>query len=438
MGIVKFGDFAINESAKPTILDCVIDNDGLLYDGKEGRPLIKGNVEWRGNKIRRIVSNSGEYYAAGIDSSGTLYSVFHDELGIYRINFINNRVVRDVNQPEPIRSEEDNVWKDGDNYYHFVPIIPTGWVNVKIDMEVIKRVRRYSSSLGNTGNDNSAAFTIFRNKLKEFVKISGEQNVALGKTRRTTKTIQKDMAVIMLLHYLNEIKDFFTPSSAGFLFESFISGLIPRSIIVGDNGIADVRADELDYQIKLYKDKGNVDIIKREVTTIDENGDKIVTRYFLDYYVIAFKSVNKVDIFIFNKREIEDYITRGVDYYEDTAEVNTVGRGLGNQKLKTSLNLSLINLNKVALKTSNNYFELHLNNIEGRIDNIAKGLKNSLDNLYSGLSKFQYNIETIITGIDEDGNLLDGQEFSGHYNSAISNLNYMNVELTTLKQIIKI
>jgi hypothetical protein len=27
---------------------------------------------------------------------------------------------------------------------------------------------------------------------------------------------------------------------------------------------------------------------------------------------------------------------------------------------------------------------------------------------------------------------------SGHYNSAISNLNYMNVELTTLKQIIKI
>jgi hypothetical protein len=33
---------------------------------------------------------------------------------------------------------------------------------------------------------------------------------------------------------------------------------------------------------------------------------------------------------------------------------------------------------------------------------------------------------------------MDGQEFSGHYNSAISNLNYMNVELTTLKQIIKI
>jgi hypothetical protein len=33
-----------------------------------------------------------------------------------------------------------------------------------------------------------------------------------------------------------------------------------------------------------------------------------------------------VDIFIFNKREIEDYILRGVDYYEDKAEVNTVGR----------------------------------------------------------------------------------------------------------------
>jgi hypothetical protein len=437
MSIIKFGDFPINESTKPTILDCVIDNDGLLYDGKEGRPLIKGNVEWIGTKIRRIVSNSGDYYAAGLDSSGTLYSVFHNEVGIYKIKLINNKVIRDVDQPEPIRDEENNAWKNGNNYYHFVPITPTGWVNVKIDMEVIKRVRRYSSSLGYTGNDNSAAFTIFRNKLKEFVKISGEQNVGLGKTRRTTKTIQKDMAVIMLLHYLNEIKDFFTPSSAGFLFESFISGLIPRSIIVGDNGVADVRADERDYQIKLYKDKGNVDIIKRKITTIGEDGENIVTSYFLDYYVIAFKSVNKVDIFIFNKREIENYIIKGIDYYEDSV-VNTIGRGLGNRKLKTSLNLSLINLNKATLKTSNNYFELHLNNIEGRIDNIAKGLKNSLDNLYNSLSKFQYNVETIITGIDEDGNLLDGQEFSGHYNNAIGNLNYMNDELTTLKQIIKI
>lgn len=437
MGIIRFGDFPINEGTKPTVLDCVIDNDGLLYDGKEGRPLIKGNIEWVGTRIKRIVSNSGDYYPAGLDSSGNLYSVFHDDRGIYKIRLLNNRVARDVNQPEPIEDDVNNVWKDGDNYYHFVPITPTGWVNVKIDMEVIKRVRRYSSSLGYTG-DNSASFTIFRNKLKEFVKISGEQNVGLGKSRRTTKTIQKDMAVIMLLHYLNEIKDFFTPSSAGFLFESFIAGLIPRSIIVGNNGVADVRADEKDYQIKLYKDKGNVDIIKKEITTKDENGNDIVTSYFLDYYIIAFKSVNKVDIFIFNKREIENYITRGVDYYGNAAEVNTIGRGLGNLKLKTSLNLTLINANRTVLKGSNNYFELYLNNIEGRIDNIAKGLKNSLDNLYSSLSKFQYNVETIITGIDEDGNLLDGQEFSGHYNNAINNLSYMTTELNTLKGIIKI
>jgi hypothetical protein len=44
--------------------------------------------------------------------------------------------------------------------------LPTGWVNVKIDMEVIKEFVDILVH-GNTGNDNSAAFTIFRNKLKK-------------------------------------------------------------------------------------------------------------------------------------------------------------------------------------------------------------------------------------------------------------------------------
>jgi hypothetical protein len=39
----KFDNF-INEATKPTILDCVIDNNGA-YDGKQGRPLIKGSVD---------------------------------------------------------------------------------------------------------------------------------------------------------------------------------------------------------------------------------------------------------------------------------------------------------------------------------------------------------------------------------------------------------
>jgi hypothetical protein len=65
------------------------------------------------------------------------------------------------------------------------------------------------------------------------------------------------MAVIMLLHYLNEIKDFFNPSAAGFLFESFIAGLIPKSFVADDNGIADIVAEGRKYQIKLYKEKAS-------------------------------------------------------------------------------------------------------------------------------------------------------------------------------------
>jgi hypothetical protein len=71
--ITKFDNF-INEAISQQFLDCVIDNNGVLYDGKQGRPLIKGSVDWV-QKIQRIVSNSGVNYPAGIDKNGNIYFV---------------------------------------------------------------------------------------------------------------------------------------------------------------------------------------------------------------------------------------------------------------------------------------------------------------------------------------------------------------------------
>jgi hypothetical protein len=489
MKLTRFDNF-INEATKPTILDCVIDNNGVLYDGKQGRPLIKGSVDWGAKDPKRIVSNSGVNYPAGIDKNGNIYSLFHlnsvGDVNHGRINKIDNDNKKIIDQfieplgnvhwkvsiPGVIRYVAPNEVAPPTPYYNNVPIVPTGWVNVKVDMEVVKRIRRYSTALNGAGIvGGTRSFYLFKNALREFEIISKKSNKR--RYRERGQDIQKDMAVIMLLHYLNEIKDFFTPSAAGFLFESFIAGLIPKSFVADDNGIADIVAEGRKYQIKLYKEKANVDIIKEfrsettqihslspgqtlnefliyykiteqelrdknvgleltELTELTELRVPVKKYDFLDYYIIAFKSINKISIYVFTKRNIENYIKKGKDYYfDDDVSVTNIG-GL---KKTTSLDISEIIREKNS-SLSTGYFELDLSNIEQRIDKIAIGLKDSLDNLYLNLSKFQYNVETIITGIDETGRLLSGTEYNNIHTQSEQNLSNLNDELLALRGII--
>ena len=420
MDIKKFGDF-INEDVKIPVLDVLIDANGNLYNSKiQGFPLRKGNivqkkisagtgifndkgVEKRSsrNTLVGILGIDGESYPAGIDKNGSLVAVNTDEDG-YATKKVGNDYVK-ISIPNQVvslyRSELNGLthWKTDVDYSFLIPILPTGWVNVKIDMEVLKKVRRYAKSLG-TGINNG--HTSFLSKLNDIQTISNRDfrlskkgDVMASSFKKKRETIQKEMSVIILLHYINEIKDFFTPGSSGFLFESFLAGFIPNSKVVEDNGIADVTANGNLYQMKLYG------YLSTEVpTTIDNT---------IDYYVIGIKHPHKIDIYIVKRDSVNDVKTKN---------------GLSISKMKSN----------GEVKT----FSFELLNIEKRIASIAKGLKESLDFLYAQLSEFQYNIETIITGVDQNGDLVN-DNFEQYKSGAMYNVENMSKQLDKLVKSVK-
>ena len=158
-------------------------------------------------------------------------------------------------------------------------------------MEIVKRVRRYSKAIGT----HNSGYSSFLSKLEEFQRISKfEVKDSKKGAKKKRRTIQAEMSVIILLHYINEIKDFFTPSSSGFLFESFIAGLIPNARVKEDNTAADIIVKEgnntIKYQIKLISaDTKYVDLVKEEEWTKVEGKKVLVSSEFLDYYVICLK-----------------------------------------------------------------------------------------------------------------------------------------------------
>jgi len=407
MDIKKFGDF-INEDVKIPVLDVLIDDNGNLYNGKiQGFPLRKGNIVQRKingrNTLVGIIGADAESYPAGIDKNGSIVSVNVDNEGFVTRKVGNDYVRIEIpNQVINLYGNELNgatQWRTEVDYSFLVPILSTGWVNVKIDMEVLKKVRRYAKSLGTNNN----GYNSFISKLEDIQTISSRtlrysksgEILASGFNKRR-ETIQKEMSVIILLHYINEIKDFFTPGSSGFLFESFLAGFIPNSKVVENNGFADVTADGISYQMKLYG-------YLASSIPLTLNND-------IDYYVIGIKHPQKIDIYIIDR---------------DTSPQVQISNGFS---------LSRIRSNQNVIK-----FSFDLLNIEQRIASIAKGLKGSLDVLYSQLSEFQYNIETIITGVDENGDLVaDTNGFEVYKSNAIDNIGVMSDELDNLVKSVKV
>jgi hypothetical protein len=90
-------------------------------------------------------------------------------------------------------------------------------------------------------------------------------------------------------------------------------------------------------------------------------------------------------------------------------------------------------LNPITDESILNRFTIDLTNIEGRISNLGESLKENLDKLYSELSDFQYNVETITTGINQDGKVIkDQKEFDVFHLKAERNITNIGVSLKDL------
>ena len=424
MDIKKFGDF-INEDVKILVLDVLIDNVGNLYNGNFGFPLRKGNiVQAKDRSIESILGNDNKYYPAGIDKNGFISATKVDEEG-----FVLNNLEQRIAIPEEIytfQSESPRFnysnkfpakyWKATHrgvpvDYSFLMPIMPTGWVNVKVDMEIIKRVRRYSKGLGS----NNRGFNSFIGKLNDLKRMSS----GLQYRKRSRETIQKEMSVVILLHYINEIKNFFTPSASGFLFESFLAGLIPNAKVNEDNSKTDVIANGEEYQIKLYS---NLETSISIAYNKKKVGDVLVD-VPLDHYLVCLKYADKVDIHILSGKNEND-----TNYYRNflTEVSNRTRNGETYQVGGSNFSVSKIKA------MDDMKFSIELNNLDAKIEKIAKNLKQTLDKLYAELSNFQFNVETIVSGVDEKGKIIDDNGFNVHSANALTNLMTMDRELNFL------
>lgn len=405
---MKFNQF-LNEDVRIPVLDAVIDELGNLYNGLLGNPLMKGNIVQKKidgrNEVIDILGSDGKSYPLGLDKNGTLVAVYKDDEG-YALSSDGGEKIR---IPQDIKgfskfwrvfrktpTENQNI-----DYFKLLPTLPTGWVNIKVDMEVIKRVRRYARGLG-----RGRGFDSLTSKLEDLQKLSQ----GLDKRKRSRTSIQKEMSVIMLLHYINEIKNFFTAASSGFLFESFLAGLITNARVIEDNSKADIMADGISYQIKLY------DSLSASIS---------YNQNLVDYYCICLKYPEKIDI----------YILEGNCPVEDPKHISNYL--IGGIEKDGVISKEFISTSQIKERATKYRYTIELNNIEEKINTISLGLKEVLDGLYKELSDFQYNVETIITGVEPEGKkIMTDEQFIERYNSAVRNVSNLDGQVKSLYETI--
>ena len=420
--ITKFSKFLteLNEARTVDlpILDVVIDDDGLIYNGEQA-DLVKGRVQREpGRIVTRILGTDNKEYPAGIDKNGNVVALATDS---------ENRALNSKGQPITVPQFIQKKYRIGHqfyyqdpefDYYSIIPIMPTGWINVKVDMEIVKRVKRYAKTLGT----NNRGHESFLSKLNEFERLSTQTRSQQYISRLKRNTIQKEMSAILLLHYINEIKDFFNPSQGGFLFESFIAGLIPDSRVKEDNSPVDIRTSTERYQLKFVDSKaGYVDVTK----DVDPGRSA-----WLEYYMIALKYVDRIDLYVVDGRVLEQRYNDGTigDLITPGGRPDpTTG------KVKSGPKFSMSKVMAVTDTTLVKKFTIELTDIDGRIKNLGESLKLSLKELYDELSKFQFNVETIITGVNEKGQIIRDQlEFDVYHLSAEKNISNLANHLKRL------
>ena len=409
MDIIKFNNF-IKEAIQIPVVDMVIDLEGNVYNGVNN-PIIKGNVNFETvNDLKTptyILGDDKKRYIAGIDKNGKLVAGYKNIVDNYLVNDNRERIKIPENVSQQLKSKS-KYWSTLDNYVNLISLTPTGWVNTKVDMEIIKRVRRYSSNIGLKRGDSHK---IFMSKLEELHSIN-----ELTHRKRNIKNIQREMSLIMLLHYIDEIKGFFEPSSTGFLFESFMAGLMKNAMVNSDNGRADVISEGKEYQVKCLTGGGSPST-EMVLKPVEVNG--VTELKYLDHYILCFKFPDRVEVFVIDG---DPTSPNYCDKFKTGDTIKTTSSG------KSSKNVSYSKLTTRGMKP----YIFDILSIDDKIDIISKGLKDTLGSLYNQLSIFQYNVETIISGVDHEGKIIEGDDFTVYSNHARENATSMKNELENL------
>jgi hypothetical protein len=271
----------------------------------------------------------------------------------------------------------------------------SGWVNVKIDEQLYIRMAKYVTAL-------DTLMPRVKDRYDLYKKIEMLSNIDKH-IQNNNVDIQTKISIITLLQYLNEIKEQFNPSTSGFLLEGFLATLI-HGVKIGDYGASDISSSyseldavqfetesgrgvkKLDYQIKLYKNKGNI---------------KINWKKKCDFYVICLKNEDKtidVHILSINPLDRDSYIGNYL----------VVPRGMTDADYILALDniTDHVNLNTNKLYTKKHKFLIKLdvasNTIERLITSCGDNIKQSIAKVYTSLSELHYDVDSLVTGYDKN------------------------------------
>ena len=423
-------------------LEVLIRKDGsILKDSKRSTPIgyITGvnrggfkwiivDYNWEQNKEDIGEDQSEHEYIAGIDSNGFIVSG-EENWKDNKLTY-NGKVILDTDGNPWSRTKNPALESipSSPEYTDLIEYEPIGWVNVKIDDDLIKRVKRFSTPLSRRDG-----VTGLRNKLR---KLSNPNLIRGYKGDDFTKTVQQKISAITLLKYLQELKDKFNPTSSGFLFESFIGGLLDGEV-PDDNRKADITHKGDTYQLKFNKwlpDRATIPLVryykgpKGDFSKKQERGYKSShieafndknfnptlghrpNDLFCDYYIIALKQTTKIYIFILNKMDdgnkysIKQYLTPS---------------GLSIRKLRDDKSKANV---------------LDLKDIDSNLEKIGKDLKESLGSIWNNLSEIEYNVETITTGVDKNKKVVDVYEYESLYKDSKERLKIVESDLDNLSR----
>jgi len=276
------------------------------------------------------------------------------------------------------------------------------WINVKADKDLHLRVSRYTRALDAYNN-------ITQNNidgLKERLKILSNPHVRGG--------VQLKLSMVLLLQYLKEIKSNFDSSSAGFLLEDYIAGLL-HSSKKGDNKTADfVDSDGKTYQIKFYKEK---------------SGQISINPILCDYYIIALKYATDNTIRIFIIKPGEGLDSKGIPYI--------YVRGNDDDFIDTKKKGAPKWIDMTRVKDEVKPIILEISNLDENIKRLSDDLKTYISSLYDSISSLNYNIETIITGVDKDNKVIKPSEIDNYYSDAGRDIDSITKHLADVKSEVK-
>jgi hypothetical protein len=319
-----------------------------------------------------------------------------------------------------------------------------GWVNIKIDENLIIRMAKYVTAL-------DTVLTNERDKYDLYKKLEILSNID-SYIQKSNIDIQTKISIITLLQYINEIKGQFHPSSAGFLLEGFLAALIHGNKVSGNKSTditnrqapqlpseSESTEDDDENKEKLsYKDldavefetsSGSMNKIKYQIKLYKkESTIKIKMNNICDYYVICLKDGNIFDIHILtpgdpsltyeqNVLNSPSFIGKYASKVKGTNEYIRRTKSLKKVITYIELNTRFLETERPTKRRTNNtghQYGIKLviddDTINGLISKCAESVKDSIEKVYTHLTDLHYDVDSLVSGYNKERILISPAE----------------------------